>query len=694
MFGDARNRQIEENECGLACLAHAAALAGSNLDLRWFRQSWPPPAAGLTLLELERVAKAVGFATEVIECRSDDLTRLALPCVMLWNRHHFVLLERLGPKRVDVFDPARGPRRLEWDEVAERFGGGILQLTATSAMPRMGRDRSWLTCLQQIDLGVSVALLAGLGISLLFLLFAYIAWPIYVGRTLVEGSRVLPACLLVGSIHSAAIIWRRLLLIQARRDIAISVGQRVFGALTGAPLNWLMRRRPTDLIARVDFASLLEPLSEGTAAAAADAGLALLAVLCLADMSVACALVTMAGFFTRLSFQAATLRVSARLAGELQRALGRERVVLRETFDALRTMRAGGLEASRVSAWRLAAASRLSTILADAHWRLRLQIADGMLTLGILALCALIAKGTPDWHRSIVVLLAGAHLQYRASGLFAALLTCDDLIVKAWRIADRAPPNPTVADGPPAKNGPLELVGVTHSLSAADPVLLHRTHLTVSTREFVAITGPMGCDLSAIALLMSGLMPPLSGVVSFGGRDLSKISASERQRTVGLLLEQDALFRGSIAQNLGQFREADPARVWRALELVGLTDKVRSLPEGLETPVGSPYLKPAHRRALQVARTLFDDPALLVLDQPTRGLDPAGRDALFATLRSSCATRAVLTRDPELMALADRVLVYRRSRLWNVPYGGSDRAATPSRRPSALFAQSVTHDVE
>lgn len=131
-----------------------------------------------------------------------------------------------------------------------------------------------------------------------------------------------------------------------------------------------------------------------------------------------------------------------------------------------------------------------------------------------------------------------------------------------------------------------------------------------------------------------------------------------------MLLRDEALFRGSIAANLAAFQDdGDPLQVWRALECAGLAEKVRSLPEGVETPVGSRFLTDAHRRALHIARTLLAEPELLVLDQPAHGLDPESRSALLATLRTSCATRVVLARDRELVASADRVLMFSRGRL-------------------------------
>jgi hypothetical protein len=74
VFADTRNRQVEKNLCGLACLGRAANLSQTDLDLRWLRQHWPAPAVGLTLAELEAVAGEVGIATQLLECRAEGLS--------------------------------------------------------------------------------------------------------------------------------------------------------------------------------------------------------------------------------------------------------------------------------------------------------------------------------------------------------------------------------------------------------------------------------------------------------------------------------------------------------------------------------------------------------------------------------------------------------------------------------------------
>ena len=104
--------QAEVNECGLACLAMAAAHAGHKVDLGGLRRRYPASAQGATLAELMRIAGELELAPRAVRLDLDELGELQLPAILHWDLNHFVLLERVGAGNAMLLDPAVGRRIL------------------------------------------------------------------------------------------------------------------------------------------------------------------------------------------------------------------------------------------------------------------------------------------------------------------------------------------------------------------------------------------------------------------------------------------------------------------------------------------------------------------------------------------------------------------------------------------------------
>jgi ATP-binding cassette, subfamily C, bacterial CydC len=234
-------------------------------------------------------------------------------------------------------------------------------------------------------------------------------------------------------------------------------------------------------------------------------------------------------------------------------------------------------------------------------------------------------------------------LMPRAGAMLAAAAASARRLFEA---ADTAPPVAEPETPAPLPQGnDLVLSGVTFGWRPDAPPVLEGLDFTLRAGERVAILGPSGAGKSSLAALLLKFAAPQSGTISLGGTEISNIASADLRSRIICLSQQARLFDVSIAENLRLAApEAPEAALWRALAKAGVAEFVRGLPEGLETRCGEggARFSGGEARRIALARALLPPAGILILDEPTTGLDEAAERAFLATLATACEGRSLL----------------------------------------------------
>jgi ABC-type protease/lipase transport system fused ATPase/permease subunit len=218
---------------------------------------------------------------------------------------------------------------------------------------------------------------------------------------------------------------------------------------------------------------------------------------------------------------------------------------------------------------------------------------------------------------------------------------------------------------PPA--GRLELEGVVVVAPQGGPPLLRGIALALEPGEVLGVLGPSAAGKSTLCRLVTGGLAPGEGTVRLGGLDLYGPAAAAIARHIGYLPQEVALLPGTVRDNIACSPEGDPARVVEAARLAGVHEMILRLPCGYETVIGEGGLQVSagQRQRLALARALYGEPCLVVLDEPAAQLDDGGEIALqgaIAALKRKGTSVVVVSRRPSVIAQVDRILVLDRGR--------------------------------
>jgi len=685
-------RQAEAAECGLACLAMISGWHGYDTDLVSLRRRFPISLRGMTLKNLIEVAGRIGLGARAVRCELEDLQKLRTPCVLHWDFQHFVVLKKVKGNRVWLHDPAAGIRICKLKEISPNFTGVALELTPTpSFKKKRERNPVKLSSLWRWTPDTQSALLQGFLLSLLLELFVLLN-PYYMqiaideailksDENLLTGLGFAFALLCVFNVAAGAL--RSLVFQYLANVLSFDMEARLFHHLIRLPLDYFNRRSLGDLLQRFHA---LEPIKQfivnGGIAAVLDGSLALFTGALMLTYSIKLGTIAIGVFLLYMGIRVGAMSIAQRYAADTMVTEAREQTKFLETIRAIQTIKVSGGETNREGVWRNLYAAKLNATIKSGNLAIVYQSANTLLSgLSDVGLIYLAAQDAIAGQMTIGIITAfmAYKIQFmsRMSSLVDQAIQFRLLDAHLDRVGDIALATREIGmDALPITDdvlaGRIEAYDLAFRYASSEPHVVKNLDLTIEPGEFVAIVGPSGVGKSTLLKLLIGLYEPTSGEVLIDGRSISTIGPASLRRQLGVVMQEDQLLAGTIAENIALFDDGiDMERVRSCAELAAIDTEVMGLPMQYNSLVGDmgTTLSSGQKQRVMIARALYRNPKILVLDEGTAHLDPVREAQIHTVLQQLPITRVVVAHSAMMIRAADRVLELRDSILREVRRG-------------------------
>ncbi|QGZ40176.1 ATP-binding cassette subfamily B protein [Pseudoduganella flava] len=387
----------------------------------------------------------------------------------------------------------------------------------------------------------------------------------------------------------------------------------------------------------------------------------------------------------------------------LYNAEGQRQAMLVETIHGMRTVKALAIEPNQRRSWDQRSAESINM-----HFRVgQISIVGNAITdfLGKLMPVVLIvvgAQGVFDQTLTVGALIAFQMLSQRVTSPLIALVGLVNeyqetaLSVKMMgEVMNRAPEGRAGGGGlRPILQGEIKFEDVTFRYPGAQNNALDRTSLTIKPGTVVGIVGRSGSGKTTLTKVIQGLYAVQEGIVRFDGYDAREIELSHLRRQIGVVLQENFLFRGTIRENLLVTKpDATFEEIAEAVAAAGADEFIERMPQGYDTLLeeNASNLSGGQKQRLSIARSLLAKPRILILDEAASALDPESEAIFIRNLSRIAVGRTVVMISHRLSTLvnADAILVMQRGRL--VDAGRHDELLTRSDTYQHLWNQQTSH---
>ncbi len=684
--------QLTAYECGPACLTMIARYHRVQATLSDVRNYCGVGRDGISALTLIKVASVLGLHARAYSVPLSRLSSLPRPSILHWQFHHFVVLEEWNNESATIVDPARGRIRLSCAEFSLFFTGVLITIESKQ---RPVRSQIRVTLIHKVKTACAnvapyIRIPKSHAVQILTTAFAAqvagLVLPLGTGFIV---DRVIPThrphlliviacgvtlCLMA---QAALVTIRSALLVSIRKTINYRIPADFLSHVLKLSMSFIDQRPTGDLLLRLESNTHVRDVLSGSLLSVTldlvfvTSYLSVLLYLSpfFAAITLTIAMLQGAVYFWLSSAQESITRIA-------RSARGRESGLAIEMLGNLATVKTLGAESKLFERWCKYLQADLDSEAIKGYMS---AVQEGIQTVFWQAL---------PW----IILLLGSLSSMRHGTSIGMLFTLNTIAIMALAPFNDILSNcqqmlllgveldliRDVTSAPPEQSpyirrsdrrilaGKITMDDVSFRYTDESPYILRNISLIVEPGTSLGVVGNTGCGKSTLLQLLLGFYKPTSGVILYDDRPLEEYDLSDLRSQLGVVLQDSALFSGTLKSNLEMKRHvgADTRDLQIVTDLAGLTDFVRLLPLKYQTFLsGSTTISGGEKQRIALARALMNSPRILMLDEATSHLDSVTEQNIALNIERLRCTRIMVAHRLSTIQRSDQIIVLSNSKI-------------------------------
>jgi ATP-binding cassette, subfamily B, bacterial CvaB/MchF/RaxB len=667
--------QSNRGECALACVAMIANYHGLGKTMGQLRRAHPYFGRGASLRDLVECAKQLNLTPRPLKAGIEMLHQISLPGILHFDFDHFVVLFENKKGAVVIADPASGMKELSIEELGQRYTGVAVELRPSPLFKNQGDDSTaekaqflsvaahWKPIARYVGLNATV-----LGLSLL----APLSIQVLVDKVIPNQDHYLLSILVIAFllVNLLLVIGRRTsTLFNMKQGLSLKYFQTAhyLETLLRNPLSYFADKPLGNFVAQYNSIHfLVNHIVHDVGSAITDMLFIAVLILILLLINPSIAIIIVVTSTAVVGLRWLIVKNARMLQNQVIVAESQDEAYFVETLRGMYSIKANRLEQVRQLGGVDKIVNTVKASHASAVFQMRYETAVSIVkacesAVLVFLLVNSVLSGSLTIGAMYTFYMYAKFLEDRLSNYVSTISNILNIKVHQQRLSEpfeveqpSEDKNPTIA--PHLKlQGNICVENITYRLNT-NLRLFDGLTIEILKGQFMLVAGASGAGKSTLLKIILGIMQPDTGRITIDGSVLASIPDSMLKNNIGVVLQEDTLFSGSIAENVAMFDEfIDLERVQECCRLCMVDEDIRSMPMNYLTPIGDmgAGISSGQRQRLLLARALYKRPSILILDEATANLDMKTEQLVLASLKSLKKTIVFASHSQTVAAYCD-----------------------------------------
>lgn len=664
----------EHSECGLACIAMIIDYYGYAVTLAELREKYGSPMGGYNIRQMLEVLNEYNIEGLAIKnCSIEEMNSLNLPCIVYWNKNHFVVIEKVNKKYIRIIDPAQGKSKISVEDFKKYYSDVLIHFPSImkKQIKKKNSDKTlWNIikgCKREIKLSIVVTFL-------LQLITLYI--PMYIKKIIDDNQNMNGNLRMVIVLLGIIALFYLFSLIKTRL-IAIfqnyfdkSLSSKTISHLLKLPYKFFVNRGKGEIIFTINSNQYIRAiLSNQMLSLFMDLIFLVLYFILMFSYSFELSIITiLLGIVLAIISIVNTRIIIKKNETQLANITGVQNIT-GEIVNNIETLKAIGAEDEYYDKWEGSFQRQLDMEMEKA----KVDSVLGNISAALQTVYSLIiyvfgmivgertglSVGTIVAFNTIgisflnpLLSLANSYLQLSAVKIYINQLL--DMI-------HSKPENTQNSKNIHLENGEIKVKDLSFKYDYFSTKVLKNINLEIKNCEKVAIVGKSGSGKSTLLMLLAGMLHTQSGEIYVGSHQITDRNVDKNfyRKQIGIVLQQSMLFNGTIMENIEVGRQVSEDEFSIAMKNADLIDLIQkfSTKENTIISEGGGNISGGQKQRICIARAILKNPKLVLLDEPTSSLDNVSEECILEHLFEMNTTVIVVAHRLSNIEKFDKIIV-------------------------------------